>query len=208
MRGVLRAGPWWVETFTGLRMRQFAPLFEVSPATACRVIKRPRPLLAIEPATRPADAVDRPWIADGTLVPVRDRKTGASSLSYRFSANVQVNIDADTTLAIAAGGPVPGTTTDAKAWRDSGPAAVCEGMTAPADGTYLNTALVAPPRKRPGRALLPCKEDDNAEHRRVRARIEAAFARMKRYEILRHCRRRGNGLHHAVAPMHNLSPAA
>ena len=112
MAGVLRADPLWVETFTGLRMRQcegllrvvrerggngpgggrpwclpladrvllvavyyrtnltmrqLAPLFAVSPATVCRVIQRLRPLLALEPISRPADPTDRLWIVDGTL---------------------------------------------------------------------------------------------------------------------------------------------
>lgn len=44
----------------------------------------------------------RLWIVDGTLIPVRDRSVGASSRNYRFSANVQVIIDADTRLVIAA----------------------------------------------------------------------------------------------------------
>ncbi len=91
----------------------------------------------------------------------------------------------------------------------------CEGVTVPADGAYINTGLVVPHRKRPGRALLPGEEEeeeeDNAEHRRVRARVEHAFARMKHYKILRDCRQRGDGLHHAVqavAHMHNLALAA
>lgn len=60
----------------------------------CRVIQRLGPLLALEPARTPADAADRLWIVDGTLVPVRDRTVGASSRNYRFSANVQVIVDA------------------------------------------------------------------------------------------------------------------
>lgn len=79
------------------------------------------------------------------------------------------------------------------------------------DGAYINTGLVVPHRKRPGRALLPGEEEDNAEHRRVRARVEHAFARMKHYKILCDCRQRGSGLHHevqAVAHMHNLALAA
>ncbi|MFJ8982445.1 transposase family protein [Streptomyces sp. NPDC055089] len=256
MGGVLRAEALWVETFTGLRMRQFdrllkvvrerggngpgggrpwclpladrvllvavyyrtnltmrqlAPLFGCSPATVCRVIHRLRPLLAIEPAARPADAVERLWIVDGTLIPVRDRKVGASSRNYRFSANVQVIIDADTKLVIAAARPVPGNTADAKAWRDSGLADVCQGVTVLGDGAYINTGLVIPHRKRPGRPLLPGEESDNAAHRKVRARVEHAFARMKHYKILRDCRQRGNGLHYAVqavATLHNHALAA
>ncbi len=88
---------------------------------------------------------------------------------------------------------------------------VCEGVTVPAEGAHINTGLVAPHRKRPGSALLPGEEEDKAEHRKVRARVEHAFARMKHCKILRDCRQRGNGLHyavHAVAPMHNLALAA
>lgn len=196
---------------TNLTMRQLAPLFGCSPATVCRVIQRLRPLLALGPASRPADGVERLWIVDGTLVPVRDRKVGSSSRNYRFSANVQVIIDADTKLVIAAAPPVPGTTADARAWRECGLAEVCGGVTVLGDGAYINTGLVVPHRKRPGRRLLPGQEADNAEHRRVRARVEHAFARMKHYKILRDCRQRGNGLHHAVqavAHMHNLALTA
>ncbi|GGY55298.1 hypothetical protein GCM10010299_72020 [Streptomyces tanashiensis] len=64
------------------------------------MIQRLRPLLAIEPAARPADALERLWIVDGTLIPVRDRKTGASSRKHRFSANVQVIIDAGAKLCV------------------------------------------------------------------------------------------------------------
>lgn len=191
---------------TNLTMRQLAPLFGCSPATVCRVIQRLGPLLAIEPAPRSGDATDRLWIVDGTLIPVRDRNVGASSRNYRFSANVQVIIDADTRLVIATARPVPGNTADAKAWRDSGLAGVCQGVTVLGDGAYINTGLVVPHRKRPARPLLPGEESDNAEHRRVRARVEHAFARMKHYKILRDCRQRGNGLHHAVqavATLHN-----
>lgn len=196
---------------TNLTMRQLTPLFDVSSATVCRVIQRLRRLLALEPASHPADAAERLWIVDGTLIPVRDRKVGASSPNYRFSANVQVIIDADTRLVVAAARPVIGATADAKAWRDSGLARTCRDVTVLGDGAYINTGLVVPHRKRPGRRLLPGEEADNAEHRRVHARVEHTFARMKHYKILRDCRQRGNGLHHAVqaiAHMHNLALAA
>jgi hypothetical protein len=45
----------------------------------------------------------------------------------------------------------------------------------------------------------------------VRARVEHVIGRMKNYEILRECRRHGNGLNHAVqavARMQNLVLAA
>ncbi|MFK0025063.1 transposase family protein [Streptomyces sp. NPDC090798] len=149
-------------------------------------------------------------IVDGTLVPVRDRKVGASSRNYRFSANVQVIIDADTRLVVATARPAPGCTADAHVWRDSGLPQQCQGVTVLGDGAYINTGLVVPHRKRPGRALLAGEEADNAEHRRVRARVEHAIGRLKNYKILRDCRQHGDGLHHAVqalAHMHNLALA-
>ncbi|MET9418339.1 transposase family protein [Streptomyces klenkii] len=255
MAGVLRADRVWVETFTGLRVTQFArllrvvrerggngtlrgrpwslllaervlmvavyyrtnltmrqlgPLFGVSSSAVCRVIQRLGPLLALDPLSRPADAADRLWIVDGTLIPVRDRGVAASSRNYRFSANVQVIVDADSQLVIAAARPVPGTTADAHAWRASGLSELCQGVTVLGDGACLNCGIGVPHRKRPGRPLLRGEEDGNAEHRRVRARVEHVIGRLKNYKILRDCRQRGNGLHHAVqavAHMHNLALA-
>ncbi|CAL9643101.1 hypothetical protein SUDANB140_06405 [Streptomyces sp. enrichment culture] len=157
------------------------------------------------------DAVERLWIVDGTLIPVRDRKVGASSHNYRFSVNVQVIVDAETRLVVAAARPVPGNTADAKARRDSGLAQHCESVMVLGDGAYINTGLIVPHRKRPGRPLLKGEEEDNAQHRKVRARVEHTFSRMKNYKILRDCRQRGDGLHHAVqavARMHKLALAA
>ncbi len=80
---------WWRCTYrTNLTMRQLAPLFGISSFTVCRVIPKLGPLLALEPLSRPADAAERLWIVDGTLVPVRDRHIGAASRNYRYSANV------------------------------------------------------------------------------------------------------------------------
>ncbi|MEV3854947.1 transposase family protein [Streptomyces sp. NPDC050095] len=217
--GTLRGRPWCLPLAervlvvavyyrTNLTMRQLGPLFGISSSTVCRVIQKLGPLLALEPVPRPADAAERLWIADGTLIPVRDRQVGASSRNYRFSANVQVIVDADTRLVIAAARPVPGTTADAHAWRASGLAGHCQGVTVLADGAYLNCGMVTPHRKRPRRALLPGEEADNAAHRTVRARVEHVIGRMKNYKILRDCRQHGNGLHHAVqavAHMHNLT---
>ncbi|CAM5300903.1 DDE Tnp4 domain-containing protein OS=Streptomyces griseomycini OX=66895 GN=FHS37_006476 PE=4 SV=1 [Streptomyces griseomycini] len=148
---------------------------------------------------------------DGTLVPVRDRKIGTPSRDYRFSANVRVVVDAETRLVTAAARPVPGTTADAEAWRNSGLAAHCEGATALGDGARTTTGLIVPHRERPGRPLPKGEEEDTAQHRKVRARVEHTFSRMKNYKILRHCRQRADGLHHAVqavARMHDLALAA
>lgn len=60
----------------------------------CRVIQRLGPLLAFGPASHPADAPERLRIVNGTLIPVYDRNVAAYSRNYRFSANVQVTVDA------------------------------------------------------------------------------------------------------------------
>lgn len=133
---------------TNLTMRQLGPLFGVSPATVCRVIQRLGPLLALEPARASQEAVERLWIVDGTLIPVRDRKVGASSRNYRFSANVQVIVDAETRLVVAAARPIPGNTTDAKAWRDSGLGEHCQGVIVCAH------AVSSAARRSPGAAAI------------------------------------------------------
>ncbi|MEU5771504.1 transposase family protein [Streptomyces asoensis] len=220
--GTLRGRPWSLPLAervllvavyyrTNLTMRQLDPLFGVSSSTACRVIQRLGPLLALESVSRPADAADRLWIVDGTLVPVRDRHVGSSPRNYRFSANLQVIVDADTRLVIAAAHPVPGTTADAHAWRASGLAKHCQGVTVLGGAAYLHCQMVVPHRKRPHRPLLPGEQADNAAHRKVRARVEHVIGRMKNYKILQDCRQRGDGLHHAVqavALMLNLALAS
>ncbi|MDX2565205.1 transposase family protein [Streptomyces sp. TX20-6-3] len=118
---------------------------------------------------------------------------------------MQVIIDADTKLVIAAARPVPGNTADARAWRDSGLAQHYDGVTVPADGA---TTPASSSRTANAPAGPSCQAKRRTTHRKVRARVEHAFARMKHYKILRDCQQRGNGLHHAVqavAHMHNLT---
>jgi hypothetical protein len=51
-------------------------------------------------------------------------------------------------------------------------------------------------RPRDGTPLPGWQEDLNTGHRRVRARVEHAFAHYKTWKILRDCRRRGNGVYY------------
>lgn len=79
------------------------------------------------------------------------------------------------------------------------------------DGACPNCEMAAPHRKWSGRELLKGEEDNNAEHRRFRARVEHSIGQMKNCKILRDCRQRGDGLGHAVqavAHMHNLALAS
>lgn len=50
----------------------------------------------------------------------------------------------------------------------------------------------------------------NKSHKQVRTRVEHTFARMKTWKILRDCRLKGDGVHHAmrgIARLHNLALA-
>ncbi len=78
-----------------------------------------------------------------------------------------------------------------------------------ADGGHRSTALVIPHRRERGQTELPAwKEEHNTSHRKVRARVEHVFARMKTWKVLRDCRLKGEGIHTAmlgIARLHNLA---
>ncbi|KPH98161.1 hypothetical protein OK006_1407 [Actinobacteria bacterium OK006] len=94
--------------------------------------------------------------------------------------NHQVVIDADSHLVVVIGRPFPGNRNDCKAWGN-------------------------------GKAELAAwKEAHNRSYKQVRARVGHVFARMKNWTILRDCRLKGEGVHHAirgVARLHNLALA-
>ena len=150
-------------------------------------------------------------IVDGTLVPTRDHQVAEQSKNYRYSTNHQVVIDADTRLVVSVGRPLPGNRNDCKAWELSGAKEAVGRTTVIADGGYRGTGLVIPHRREPSQAQLPAwKEEHNASHRKVRARVEHPFARMKTWKILRDCRLKDDGVYHAmlgIARLHNLSVA-
>ncbi|MFE9942009.1 transposase [Streptomyces hirsutus] len=193
---------------TNLTLRQLALLFGVSKSAADRILGHLGPALALQPRRR--FRKDTVLIVDGTLVPTRDRTVAASSKNYRYSTNHQVVIDADTRLVVAVGRPLPGNHNDCRAWQDSGAkAAVGTTPAVIADGGYRGTGLTIPHYRRHKDEELPSwKEEHNASHRKVRARVEHTFARMKSWKILRDCRLRGDGVHHAmlgIARLHNLT---
>ncbi|MFF3467144.1 transposase [Streptomyces sp. NPDC002619] len=193
---------------TNLTMRQIAPLFGVSKSAAHRIIDDLGPMLALQPRKR--FAKDAVLIVDGTLVPTRDHAIAAQSKNYRYSTNHQVVIDADTRLVVLVGRPLPGNRNDCKAWEESGAKAAVGKTTTIADGGYPGTGLVMPHRRRKGEELPDWKEAHNTSHKQVRARVEHVFARMKTWKILRDCRLKGDGVHHAmlgIARLHNLALA-
>ncbi|MFF8717063.1 transposase [Streptomyces sp. NPDC015184] len=191
---------------TNLTLRQPALLFGVSKSTAGRIVRHVGPLLAFRPRKRfYKDAV---LIVDGTLVPTRDHAVAEQSKNYRYSTNDQVVIDADTQLVVVVGRPLPGNRDDCKAWELSGAKAAVGNTTVIVDGGYRGTGLVIPHRRDPGQSELPAwKEEHNTSHRTIRARVEHVFARMKTWKLLRDCRLKGDGAHHAmlgIAHLHNL----
>lgn len=109
------------------------------------------------------------------------------------------------------GRPLGGSRNDCKAWEESGAKAAAGNTVTIADGGYPGTGLVIPHRRKRGQTELPdWKEEHNKSHKQVRARVEHAFARMKTGKILRDCRLKGDGVHHAmlgIARMHNLALA-
>ncbi|UXX91157.1 transposase [Streptomyces sp. AD2-2] len=194
---------------TNLTLRQLAPLFGVSKSAADRITNHLAPLLDLRPRRR--FRKDTVLIVDGTLVATRDHTVAEQSKNHRYSTNHQVVIDADTRLVVAVGRPLPGNRNDCKAWELSGAKTAVGNTTVIADGGYRGTGLVIPHRREPGQAELPAwKEEHNRSHRRVRARVEHTFARMKSWKILRDCRLKGDGVHHAmlgIARLHNLALA-
>ncbi|MEU0840386.1 transposase [Streptomyces sp. NPDC005962] len=194
---------------TNLTLRQLAPLFGVSKSAADRIVNHLGPSVALQPRRR--FRKDTVLIVDGTLVPTRDHTIAEQSKNYRYSTNHQVVIDADSRLVVAVGRPLPGNRNDCKAWELSGAKNAVGRTTVIADGGYRGTGLVIPHRRERGQAELPdWKEEHNRSHRKVRARVEHAFARMKIWKILRDCRLKGDGVHHAmlgIARLHNLALA-
>ncbi|MEU2946577.1 transposase [Nocardiopsis alba] len=193
---------------TNLTMRQLAPLFGVSKSAADRIIDHLGPMLALQ--LRKRFARDTVLIVDGTLVPTRDHAIAAQSKNYRYSTNHQVVIDADTRLVVVVGRPLAGNRNDCKAWKESGAKAAVGKTLTIADGGYPGSGLLMPHRRLKGEELPDWKQAQNKSHKQVRARVEHVFARVKTWKILRDCRLKGDGVHHAmlgIARLHNLALA-
>ncbi|MGQ4719258.1 transposase [Streptomyces anulatus] len=193
---------------TSLTMRQIAPLFGISKSAADRIIDHLGPLLALQPRKR--FRKDSVLIVDGTLVPTRDHAVAEQSKNYRYSTAHQVVIDAVSRLVVVVGQPLPGNRHDSCGWEESGVKTAVGNTTTIADGGYQGTGLVIPHRRRKGEELPMWKKEHNRSHKQVRARVEHTFARMKGWKILRDCRLKGDGVHHAmlgIARLHNLNLA-
>ena len=124
---------------------------------------------------------------------------------------MRVAIDADTRLVIATGDPQPGNRNDCTVYRDSGIEDQVDDRPVMTDGGYHgNPEVIMPFRKPADGELADWREELNATHRKIRARVDHTLARMKRWKILRDYRRAASTLGDAVsgiAHLHNLTLA-
>jgi hypothetical protein len=190
---------------TNLTIRELAASFAISKSAAHRIVSTMTSrLAALGTQNCPADRRES-WVIDGTLIPTRDHRRAARSKNYRWSCNAQVLIRRrDLQIAaVTAGGP--GNRNDSVHYRGSSIEALCKqhGRVL-ADGGYRGIPELITPVFR-GRQIL--RDRAWRRHRRRRARVEHAIARLKNWRILRDHRRRGCHLADtlgAIAFLHNL----
>jgi hypothetical protein len=171
---------------TNLTERALAVIFGISQPTAHRTIRDM--MAAVADLFDPNQFGNHDTlILDATLIPVHDQAITRPSKNYRRSVNVQVMATLDRRI-VHLSQTWPGNRNDI---------VVAKATITPPDG--ITTLTDGGYRSLPG-ATLPPKDDlaQLVEHRRLRARIEHLLARMKDWQILRQCRRRGNAINLAV----------
>ncbi len=189
---------------TNLTLRELAALFMTSTSTVHRVMVAITPRLAACAATVNRDR-RWAWVVDGTLIPTRDHRCAAKSKNYRWSCNAQILVRRHDLLVIATTAGGPGNRNDPVHYRGSTVQAWCQrhGHVL-ADGGYRGVAELVTPRFKGNRIV---RDHRWRRHRRHRARVEHAIARLKNWRVLRDHRRRGCHLPAtlaAVAFLHNL----
>lgn len=190
---------------TNLTIRELAAVFSLSRAQAHRIVSDIVARLATMVASPTLTDRRWSWVLDGTLIPTRDHATAAKSKNYRWSCNAQVLIRRRDLSVIAVAGGGPGNRNDPVHYRGSAIEALCRRhQRVLADGGYRGIDELVTPVFR-GRRIV--KDRAWRRHRRRRARVEHAIARLKDWRVLRDHRRRGRHLPQslrAVAALHNL----
>jgi hypothetical protein len=190
---------------TNLTLRELAASFDISKSAAHRIVSTLTPRLSA--LAQGSFVRDRraSWIIDGTLIPTRDHARAARSKNYRWSCNAQILISRRDlrVVAVAAGGP--GNRNDPVHDRASRMTELCKqhGRVL-ADGGYRGIRELITPVFRGNRIL---RDRAWRRHRRRRARVEHAIARLKNWRVLRDHRRCGAHVAdtvQAVAFLHNL----
>lgn len=190
---------------TNLTVRELAAVFAISKSQAHRILADITPRLAALFDT----TVDRDrrcsWIVDGTLVPTRDHGAAAKSKNYRWSCNAQVLVRRIDLRVIAVAGGGPGNRNDPLHYRGSAVEAMCrQHNRVLADGGYRGVPELVKPTFRSNRIV---RDRAWRRHRKRRARVEHAIARLKDWRVLRDHRRRGRHFLdsvRAVAFLHNI----
>jgi hypothetical protein len=145
----------------------------------------------------------RPVVADAGYGDAAEFRLGLTERGLTYVLAV-------TRLVIATGDPQPGNHNDCTVYRESGIKDQLEGRPVMTDGGYQGNPEVIMPYRKPadGSDLPEWKEELNAIHRKVRARVEHALARMKCWKILRDYRRAASTLSDTVsgiAHLHNIA---
>lgn len=190
---------------TNLTMRELAATFGVSKSAAHRIVSTMTPRIAALALDH--TLVDRrdAWVVDGTLIPTRDHRRAAKSKNYRWSCNAQILARRRDLRIIATAAGGPGNRNDPVHYRGSTIQALCQrhGRVL-ADGGYRGVPELVTPVFRNNRIL---RDRAWRRHRKRRARIEHAIARLKNWRVLRDHRRRARHLAdtvNAVAVLHDL----
>jgi hypothetical protein len=190
---------------TNLTVRELAAVFAISKSQAHRIVANVTARLA---ALLDGTVIWNrrwSWIVDGTLVPTRDHRCAAKAKNYRWSCHAQVlirRVDLHV-VAVSAGGP--GNRNDVVHYRATPIEAHCQrhGRVL-ADAGYPGVHELRTPAFR-GRRMV--RDARWRRHRKRRARVEHAIARLKDWRVLRDHRRLGDQLAatlSAVAFLHNL----
>lgn len=179
---------------TNLTTPALAALFHTSQSSVDPIIHHLVPVLA--EVLRPVpDASTHPWIIDGTLIPVHDQSITGISKNYRRSINTQVIICAHWRRVIIAGQCWPGNRNDVVVARATVGHLLGDHEIL-GDGGYRGiTSIGSPRRDKAGRII---RDDTYRTHRKIRAGVEHGIARIKGWQILRQCRRRGDAINHSL----------
>ena len=189
---------------TNLTVRELAAVFQISKSAAHRIVATiTRQVAELTDAGR----LDHrwSWVVDGTLIPTRDHACAAKSKNYRWFCNAQILVRRRDLRVIATSAGGPGNRNDPMHYRGSAIEVLCRRhRRVLADGGYRGLTELRTPVFRGNRIV-----HDRAwrRHRRRRARVEHAIARLKNWRVLRDYRRRGRHLADtlgAVALLHNV----
>jgi hypothetical protein len=109
--------------------------------------------------------------------------------------NTQVIICAHRRRVLVAGRCWPGNRNDVIVARHTA-VQLFDGRVVLGDGGYRGiTSIITPRRHKTGRTT---HHNHYRAHRRIRARVEHVIARLKDWQILRQCRRRGQAINHSL----------